>query len=126
LGLPCATGAAVACPDRPVINLQADGSAMYTLQSLWTQAREGLNVKTIICNNRSYRILGVELKRAGVKEFGPQAQRLIGLNHPTLDWVKLSQGMGVPAVLVETADDLVRELEHALAKSGPGLIEAVL
>jgi thiamine pyrophosphate-dependent acetolactate synthase large subunit-like protein len=75
LGLPCATGAAIACPERPVINIQADGSAMYTLQALWTQARESLNVTTIICANRSYRILGVELMRAGVKEFGPVAQQ---------------------------------------------------
>jgi acetolactate synthase-1/2/3 large subunit len=126
LGLPCATGAAIACPDRIVINLQADGSAMYTLQSLWTQAREKLNVKTIICNNRSYRILGVELMRTGVKDFGPQAQQLIGLNNPTLDWVKLAQGLGVPAVRVETADELVSELEQALAENGPKLIEAIL
>src|SRR5882672_2059574 len=72
LGPPCATGAAIACPDRTVINLQADGSAMYTLQALWTQARERLNVKTIICNNRGYRILGIELMRAGAKEVGKQ------------------------------------------------------
>jgi acetolactate synthase-1/2/3 large subunit len=126
LGLPCATGAAIACPDRPVINIQADGSGMYTLQSLWTQARERLNVKTIICNNRSYRILGVELMRAGVKEFGRQAQRLIGLDDPAIDWVSLSQGMGAPAARVETAEGLVKELERALAESGPRLIEAVI
>ncbi len=126
LGLPCATGAAVACPDRPVITMQADGSAMYTLQSLWTQAREQLNVKTIICNNRSYRILGIELMRSGVKEFGKQAQTLIGLDNPLIDWVQLSKGLGVPAVRVETAEDLVKELERALAESGPRLIEAVL
>ncbi len=126
LGLPCATGAAIACPDRPVITLQADGSGMYTLQSLWTQAREQLNVKTIICNNRSYRILGIELMRAGVKEFGKQAQSLIGLNNPAIDWVSLSKGLGVPATRVEMAEDLVKELERALAESGPRLIEAVI
>jgi acetolactate synthase-1/2/3 large subunit len=126
LGPPCATGAAIACPDRVVINLQADGSAMYTLQSLWTQAREQLNVKTIICNNRSYRILGIEMMRAGVKEFGAQAQKLIELTQPAIDWVSLAKGMGVPAVRVETAEDLVRELEHALAEPGPQLIEAIL
>jgi len=126
LGLPCATGAAIACPDRPVITLQADGSAMYTLQSLWTQAREKLNVKTIICNNRSYRILGIELKRAGVTEFGKQAQGLIGLNNPLLDWVRLANGMGVPAVRVEHAEDLVKELERVLLENGPRLIEAVI
>lgn len=126
LGPPCATGAAVACPERRVINLQADGSAMYTLQSLWTQAREQLNVTTIICNNRSYRILGIELMRAGVKELGPQAQRLIGLTEPAIDWVSVAKGMGVPGVRVEAAEDLAKELEHALAEPGPRMIEAVL
>ncbi len=126
LGPPCATGAAIACPDRVVVNLQADGSAMYTLQALWTQAREQLNVKTVICNNRSYRILGIELMRAGVKEFGQQARRLIGLTEPAIDWVSLAKGMGVPGVRVETADDLVKELERALAEAGPQLVEAIL
>jgi acetolactate synthase-1/2/3 large subunit len=99
---------------------------MYTLQSLWTQAREQLNVKTIICNNRSYRILGVELMRAGVKEFGKVEQSLIGLNNPLIDWVSLAKGMGVPAVRVETAESLVKELEQALIEPGPRLIEASL
>jgi acetolactate synthase-1/2/3 large subunit len=126
LGPPCATGAAIACPDRMVINPQADGSAMYTLQALWTQARERLNVKTIICNNRSYRILGIELMRAGAKEVGKQAQSLIGLTQPAIDWVSLAKGMGVPGARVETAEDLARELERALAEAGPQLIEAIL
>jgi acetolactate synthase I/II/III large subunit len=126
LGPPCATGAAVACPDRTVINLQADGSAMYTLQALWTQAREQLNVKTIICNNRGYRILGIELMRAGAKEVGKQAQSLMGLTQPAIDWVSLAKGMGVPGARVETAGDLARELERALAEAGPRLIEAIL
>ena len=126
LGMPCATGAAIACPDRPVICLQADGSGMYTLQALWTQAREGLNVTTLICNNRSYRVLGVELMRAGVKEPGAQARKMIGLNNPQLDWVHLARGMGVPGARVETADGLVKELGQALAEPGPHLIEMVL
>jgi acetolactate synthase I/II/III large subunit len=126
LGPPCATGAAIASPDRVVINLQADGSAMYTLQALWTQARERLNVKTIICNNRSYRILGIELMRAGAKEVGKQAQSLMGLTQPAIDWVSLAKGMGVPGAQVETAEDLARELERALAEAGPQLIEAIL
>jgi acetolactate synthase-1/2/3 large subunit len=126
LGLPCATGAAIACPERPVINIQADGSAMYTLQALWTQAREALNVTTIICNNHSYRILGVELMRAGVKEFGPVAKSMVGLVQPQLDWVQLSQGLGVPATRAATGEELVAQLEHALAEPGPHLIEAVL
>jgi acetolactate synthase I/II/III large subunit len=126
LGPPCATGAAIARPDRVVINLQADGSAMYTLQALWTQARERLNVKTIICNNRCYRILGIELMRAGAKEVGKQAQSLMGLTQPAIDWVSLAKGMGVPGARVETAEDLARELERALAEAGPQLIEAIL
>ncbi|QQS49390.1 MAG: acetolactate synthase large subunit [Acidobacteriota bacterium] len=126
LGMPCATGAAIACPDRPVITFQADGSAMYTLQALWTQARENLNVITIICNNRSYRILGLELLRAGVKEFGPQARGLIGLDSPALDWVSLARGMGVPATRADRAEDLVSQLERALNDGGPRVIEAVI
>ena len=126
LGFPCSTGAAVACPDRTVINLQSDGSGMYTLQALWTQAREGLNVKTIVLNNSSYRILGIELTRAGVKEFSPLAKSLIGLNNPPIDWVSVSKGLGVPAVRVDSAEALAKELSRALAEAGPQLIEAVL
>ena len=126
LGPPCATGAAIACPDRAVINLQADGSAMYTLQALWTQAREQLNVTTIICSNRAYRILGIEMARAGVRTIGPQAERLIQLNQPAIDWVHLANGMGVPGARAETAEDLARELERALTAAGPHVIEAVM
>jgi acetolactate synthase-1/2/3 large subunit len=126
LGMPCATGAAIACPDRPVICLQADGSGMYTLQSLWTQAREQLNVTTVICNNRAYRVLGIELMRAGVKEPGAQAREMIGLTNPQLDWVYLARGMGVPGARVETAEELVRELGRALAEPGPHLIDMLL
>ncbi len=125
-GMPCATGAAIACPDRPVINIEADGSGMYTLQALWTQAREGLNVTTLICANRSYRVLGIELARAGTKEVGPQTRGMITLASPPLDWVKLAEGMGVPGVRVETAEALTNELERALAEPGPHLIELVL
>ena len=81
-GMPSATGAAVACPDRPVINLQADGSAMYTVQSLWTQAREGMNVTTLICSNRSYNIINVELQRAGVTNPGPRVLSFTDLGNP--------------------------------------------
>jgi acetolactate synthase I/II/III large subunit len=126
LGPPCATGAAIACPARAVINLQADGSAMYTLQALWTQAREGLNVTTLICNNRSYKIIGVELMRAGVREVGGQAQNLMSLANPPLDWVKLAGGLGVPGARVETAEALTRELERALQEAGPHLIEVMI
>ena len=124
-GLPCATGAAVACPDRPVIAFQADGSGMYTLQALWTQAREELDVTTVICANREYRILRVELARADIASPGPSARALTSLADPALDWVQLSEGMGVPATRVERAEDLAREIERAVAEPGPHLIEAL-
>lgn len=126
LGMPCALGAAVACPDRPVITLQADGAGMYTLQALWTQAREGLNVTTLICSNRQYQILDIELRRAGVEQKGAQARNMIALDNPALDWVSLAKGMGVAATAVETAEGLVHELEIALAEPGPHLIEVKL
>jgi acetolactate synthase I/II/III large subunit len=125
-GLPCATGAAVACPDRKVIAFQADGSGMYTLQALWTQARERLNVTTLICNNRRYRILQVELARAGVTEPGRQARSLTSLANPEIDWSQMAAGMGVPAVRVDRAEDLVVQLRRALAEPGPNLIEMLI
>ncbi|MFZ2062923.1 MAG: acetolactate synthase large subunit [Candidatus Binatus sp.] len=125
-GLPCATGAAVACPDRRVIAYQADGSGMYTIQSLWTQARESLNVTTVLCNNHSYRILQVELARAGVDEPGRKARSLTDLSDPNIEWTSLARGLGVPAVRVETAEALTQELERSLATPGPTLIEMIL
>jgi acetolactate synthase-1/2/3 large subunit len=125
-GLPCATGAAIACPDRPVLAFQADGSGMYTLQSLWTQAREGLNVTSLICANRAYRILRLELGRAGIVEPGPQAMGLTDLSHPNIDWVDIGRGLGVPSVRAETSEALVKNLTWAFSEPGPHLIEAVL
>jgi acetolactate synthase-1/2/3 large subunit len=124
-GIPQAVGAAIACPERPVIGLQADGSGMYTLQGLWTQAREGLNVTTLIASNRRYNILEVEMQRAGVS-VGTQAQALTSLNDPPLDWVQLAQGMGVPGRRVETVADFTAALTQALHEPGPHLIEIVL
>jgi acetolactate synthase-1/2/3 large subunit len=126
LGLPMATGAAVAAPDRPVLSLQADGSAMYTLQALWTQAREGLNVTTVILANRSYAILNIELQRVGADAGGPMARRLLDLTNPDLDFVHLAQGMGVPARRVESAEELAGALETSYTEPGPSLIEVVL
>lgn len=119
-GAPCATGAAVACPDRPVIDFQADGSGMYTLQALWTQAREGLNVTTLICSNRSYDILKFEYGRLGVS---PQKCASLLTDLSGIDWVSLGKGMGVPSVKVTTAEELARELARALAEQGPNLIQ---
>src|SRR5579885_1074280 len=118
-GLPCATGAAVAAPDRKVIAFQADGSGMYTVQALWTQAREKLNVTNLICNNRRYRILQVELARAGITEPGPKARALTSLADPEINWTAMATGMGVPAVRVESAEELARELTRALREPGP-------
>ena len=123
-GMPAATGAAVACPDRRVVNLEADGSALYTIQSLWTQAREGLDVVTIVFNNRSYAVLNMELDRVGAAAGGPRAKDLLDLSRPDMDFVALATGLGVPATRATTADDLADQLARALATPGPGLIEA--
>jgi acetolactate synthase-1/2/3 large subunit len=126
IGLPMATGAAVAAPERPVLCLQADGSAMYTLQALWTQAREGLNVTTLVLSNRSYAILNMELHRVGADAGGPLARRLLDLTEPDLDFCELARGMGVPARRVENAEDLTTALAKGFAEAGPTLIEVLL
>src|SRR5256886_3638708 len=120
---PVATGAAVACPDRKVICLVGDGSAMYTLQSLWTQAREGLNVLTIVFANRIYQILRGEFDGVGAGEPGQRAMDMLKIDRPTLDWVALAKGMGVPGRAVATADDFNKALSEAIAEPGPRLIE---
>ncbi len=121
-----ATGAAIGCPGRKVINFQSDGCGAYSVQAFWTQAREGLDVVTVIGSNRSYNILNVELARAGVTEPGPVARSMAALDNPFLDWVKIGEGFGVPSVAVDTAEGLALELEKALAGKGPRLIEAIM
>jgi len=123
-GLPCATGAAIACPERPVIAFQADGSALYTLQALWTQARENLNVTNLILANRGYRILELELARTGVVP-GPQARALTRFD-PVPNWAQLARGFGVPGVRVVDVDSLAREFAHANREPGPHLIEVMV
>jgi acetolactate synthase I/II/III large subunit len=125
-GLPVAVGAAVACPDRPVIALEADGSALYTIQSLWTMAREQLDVTVVIFNNRAYRILGAELARLDGRSLGDKAKALIDLGNPDLDFVKLGTGLGVASRRVDTGEQLADALDEAIAEPGPHLIEAVL
>jgi acetolactate synthase I/II/III large subunit len=125
-GLPVAVGAAVACPDRPVLALEGEGSAMYTIQSLWTMARESLDVTVVIFNNKSYAILNVELERVGAQGGGPRAKQQLDLAGPDLDFVAIAKGFGVPAVRVDTAEDMTSALERALAEPGPHLIEAAV
>ncbi len=126
IGPPLAVGAAVACPDRKVVALQADGSAMYTLQALWTQARENLDVTTVIFANRAYECLKVELANVGALNPGPKALDMLDLGRPDLDWLSLAHGMGVEGGRATTADELNQQLAAGLAVQGPYLIEAVL
>ena len=126
-GIPAAVGAAVAAPDRPVLSLESDGSAMYTISGLWTQAREKLNITTVIYNNSAYDILRLELQRVGVGEApGPKARDLLDLSRPTLDFVKIAEGMGVPARRATTAEEFADALRAAFAEPGPHLIDAVV
>ena len=115
----------MAVPDRNVLCLQADGSAMYTIQALWTMAREQLDVTTVLYNNRSYAILNMELQRVGANP-GPKALDMLDLSRPDLDFTALAQGMGVPAVRATTAEELTAALERALAEPGPHLVEAMV
>jgi acetolactate synthase-1/2/3 large subunit len=126
IGMPLAVGAAVACPDRKVLNLEADGSAMYTLQALWTQARENLDVTTVIFNNRSYAILRHELTNVGAQNVGRKALDMLDLSRPDLDFVGLAKAMGVPGQRVTTMDEFNRALAAGLAVKGPYLVEAML
>jgi len=125
-GLPNAVGAAIACPDRPVFALIGDGTAMYTIQALWTMARENLNVTTIIFNNASYSILNVELERVGAEEAGAKAKSQLDISGPVTHYAQLAQSMGVHGVRVRTAEELIKAMEYAQAHPGPHLIEAVV
>jgi acetolactate synthase I/II/III large subunit len=125
-GLPVATGAAIADPDRPVVSLEADGSALYTIQALWTQAREQLDVTTVLINNAAYAILRLELARTAAGQAGPRAARMLDLSGPTPDFTKISAGLGVPATRVTTAAELDQALRRAYAEPGPHLIEGMV
>ncbi len=125
-GLPVAVGAAIACPDRKVLALEADGSALYTVQSLWTMAREQLDVTTVIFSNRRYAILRMELARVGATASGERAMQMLDIAPPEIDFVALAKGFGVPASRPETAEAFSDALERAFAEPGPHLIEAVV
>lgn len=126
IGMPYATGAAIACPDRKVICTEGDGSGMYTLQALWTQAREGCDVVNVIFANRSYAILRHELTNVGALNPGRKAIDMLTLDRPALDWVALAKGMGVDGVRVDDADGFNKALARAVEEPGPHLIEAVM
>jgi acetolactate synthase-1/2/3 large subunit len=125
-GLPLALGAALACPDRKVIALEADGSAMYTLQALWSMGREQADVTTIILNNRSYAILNIELDRVGAGEPNPKTLSMLDLSNPDLDFASLARGMGIRATQARSSDEFREQLRDALVTPGPCLIEAIV
>jgi acetolactate synthase-1/2/3 large subunit len=125
-GLPQAVGAAVACPDRKVVCIHGDGGAMYTIQSLWTMAREELDVCIIIFANRKYQILQIELARVGAQTMNKKTLDMLDLSNPDLDFVKISEGMGVPAAQATTAEEFSELLGRFMNERGPRLIEALL
>lgn len=126
IGIPLAAGAAIACPDRKVVALQADGSGMYTVQGLWTQAREQLDIVTVVFSNRAYAILRNEMRNVGVNSYGRNAQRMLDLDGPDLDWCSLAKGLGVEAGRATTIEAFTKLFEGALSRKGPFLIEAVI
>jgi acetolactate synthase-1/2/3 large subunit len=125
-GLPLAVGAALGAPDRKVICLEGDGSAMYTIQALWTMAREKLDVVTVMYANRSYAILNFEFDRVGGGAQGPKARSMLDIGDPTLDFVSLARGMGVNAARATTTEELDALLAVMCREPGPHLIEAVM
>jgi acetolactate synthase-1/2/3 large subunit len=125
-GLPVALGAAIAAPDRPVIALQSDGSALYTVQALWTMARERSNIVVLIAANHVYNVLRTELGRHGNHDLGPQARNLTSLADPTLDWTALARGFGVPASRATTVGELAEQFAAAVDAAGPHLIEMAM
>jgi acetolactate synthase I/II/III large subunit len=125
-GLPVAVGAAIAAPERPVVALQADGSALYTISALWTMAREQLDVTVVVLNNHAYAILQLELTRVGASAAGPKALSLLDLSNPDIDFVAIAEGFGVPASRATTAEELAAQFSAAIAEPGPHLIDAAV
>ena len=126
LGMPMATGAALACPERKVICTEGDGSGMYTLQALWTQAPKNFDVVSIIFNNGNYAILKGELANVGVQNPERKAMAMLELNRPNIDWCSLAKGMGVPALRATDTNELNKHLARAVSTSSPHLLEAML
>ena len=126
MALALAIGAAVAAPHAKVLSLNGDGAAMYTVQGLWTIAREELDVTTVVFANHAYRILGIELGRTGAGNAGPAASRLLDLSAPKIDWLQIAGGLGIPAVRASTAEAFDEAFEAAMTQRGPRFIEAAL
>jgi acetolactate synthase-1/2/3 large subunit len=126
IALPLAVGAATACPDRRVLCLTADGSAMYTAQALWTMAREGAKITTVVFANHSYAVLKREFANLGIGDPGPRSRELFDIGHPDLDWVSLAKGMGVPATRATSLGAFVRALRGGFESDGPTLVEVPL
>ena len=124
IGLPLAIGAAVAAPDRKVLSLNGDGSAMYTIQALWTMARENLDITVVVFANYTYRILNIEMQRTGAGDAGPSARKLLELGDPNIDFVAVARGLGLPAVSCSTAEAFETAFAGAMAQRGPMFIEA--
>jgi len=124
IGLPLAVGAAVAAPDRKVLSLNGDGAAMYTVQALWTMARENLDITVVVFANHTYRILNIEMMRTGAGEAGPSARKLLDLGDPNIEWVPLAKGLGLPAVSCTTSEEFEKAFAGAMAQRGPMFIEA--
>jgi acetolactate synthase-1/2/3 large subunit len=125
-GIPLAIGAAIAAEGRKVISLNGDGAGAYTLQGLWTIAREDLDVTTVVFANHRYRILDIELKRTRSGAPGARAKSLLSLEDPRMDWLALARGFGVPAVRAHTPEEFDAALQRAMSQRGPILIEAAL
>ncbi len=124
--IPLSIGVAVACPDRKVLSLNGDGAAMYTVQGLWTIARENLDVTVVVFANHAYRILNIELGRTGAGEAGPSAARLLDLGDPRIDWVSMAKALGLPATRCETAESFETAFAAAMRQTGPMFIEAAI
>jgi acetolactate synthase-1/2/3 large subunit len=125
-GIPVAVGAAVAAPHAKVLSLNGDGAAMYTVQGLWTIARENLDVTTVVFANHAYRILNIELGRTGAGNPGPAAKKLLDLGSPRIDWLQIAGGLGIQAERASTAEAFDEAFERAMAQTGPRFIEAAL
>lgn len=125
-GLPLALGAALACPDRKVIALQAGGSAMYTIQALWSIARENVDVTVVLLNNRSYAVLNIELARAGAEVPAPKTLSMLDLSNPDMSFEQMAASMGVKSSRAETVEQFESQFAEAMSQRGPRFIEAMV